>query len=438
MFDIHVADWSGVEQGDPFQRAKMGIVGTDRRPDRTSGASRHELARPRGIMTSDVGSHGGQMILSLEVPSLEDLPNPAGRHVLVRADLDLPMGFTGNLEQSRHLQQIGPTVRWLSEHHATVTICGHQGPLGSVGDPIRYGQTADALRQLYPGVTVSPNLSEWDGAHEDPDLLTSLLQGQDLFVNDDFQHCSTSLASIVGPPTVLPSAAGRQLQRDLGLLRPLLTQPERPLVVVLGSRDTLDRIRNLYSLVLRADAVLVGGQMSQPFLEAIGHQPLLGDTAEFLEDCRHAYGVGNTIQHSIHLPSDLVWECKDGSTTTAEQRKVVDGSIGDIGPKTGIEFGDVLRGAGSILWVGSLGEVEDDRFVEGTLALGRALTGSSARIVLGGDALLHTLRRNGLVPESAEFVSATGSAVALLKDGDLPGLMVLRQASNATRTQVAL
>jgi hypothetical protein len=58
--------------------------------------------------------------------------------------------------------------------------------------------------------------------------------------------------------------------------------------------------------------------------------------------------------------------------------------------------------------------------------------------VLGGDALLHTLRRNGLVPESAEFVSATGSAVALLKDGDLPGLMVLRLASNATRTQVAL
>lgn len=373
------------------------------------------------------------MIFSLEVPSLEDLPNPAGRHVLVRADLDLPMGFTGNLERSRHLQQIGPTVRWLSEHQATVTICGHQGPPGYVGDPDRYGRTADALRRLYAEVTVAPNLSEWDGAHEDPDLLTSLLEGQDLFVNDDFQHCSTSLASIVGPPTLLPSAAGRQLQRDLGLLQPLFTEPERPLVVVLGSRDTLDRIRNLYSLVLRADAVLVGGQMSQPFLAAIGHQPESGETAEFLEECRHAYGVGNTIHHTIHLPSDLVWECDNGSTKTAEQLKVVDGSIGDIGPRTGIEYGDVLRGAGSILWVGSLGKVEDDRFVEGTLALGRALTDSQARIVLGGDALLHILGQNGLVPESAEFVSATGSAVALLKDGDLPGLTVLRQAPNSMR-----
>jgi phosphoglycerate kinase len=218
----------------------------------------------------------------------------------------------------------------------------------------------------------------------------------------------------------------------------LFTQPERPLVVVLGSRETLDRIRNLYSLVLRADAVLVGGQMSKPFLAAIGHQPQSGETPEFLEECRHAYGVGNTIHHSIHLPSDLVWECNDGTTLTAGQHKVVNGSIGDIGPKTGIEYSDVLRGAGSILWVGSLGEVEDDRFIEGTLALGRALTGSPAKIVLGGDALSHILRRHGLVPESAEFVSATGSAVALLKDGDLPGLTVLRQASNATRTPVVI
>ena len=103
--------------------------------------------------------------------------------------------------------------------------------------------------------------------------------------------------------------------------------------------------------------------------------------------------------------------------------------------KAGIEYGEVLRGAGSILWVGSLGKVEDDRFEEGTLALGRALTDSPAGIVLGGDALLHILRRHELVPESAEFVSATGSAVALLKDGDLPGLTVLRQASNSTRTR---
>jgi phosphoglycerate kinase len=368
--------------------------------------------------------------MSGEVPGLEDLPDPAGRHVLVRADLDVPVTFTGHLREARQLRQLGPTVEWLVGQQATVTICGHQGPLGLAGDPDRFGRTVEALHQLYPGVTVAPNLSEWDGAYDDAAPLASLLEGQDLFVNDDFQHSSMSLSSVIGPPTVLPSAAGRQLHADVQLLLPLLSAPDRPLVVVLGSRDTLDRIHNLYSLVLRADAVLVGGQMSQPFLTAIGRQQAGDDAPEFLDECRHAYGVGQTIHHPIHLPSDLVWESSDGSITTLDELQTVDGSIGDIGPRTGLKFADILRGAGSIVWAGSLGKVEEAPFVEGTLALGRALTGSGARVVLGGDALLQTLGGNGLLPDSAGILSATGSAIALLKDGDLPGLTVLRQASN--------
>ena len=366
-----------------------------------------------------------------EVPGLEDLPNPVGRHVLVRADLDVPDSFAGPLSGARHLRQVGPTVQWLVGHQAKVTICGHQGPLGHADDPDRFGKLADALRQLYPEVTVAPNLSEWDGAYSDAAPLASLLEGQDLFVNDDFQDSSKSLSSIIGPPSVLPSAAGRQLQADVQLLLPLLTAPDRPLVVVLGSRDTIDRIHNLYSLVLRADAVLVGGQMSQPFLAAIGRQPRGDDPPEFLDECRHAYGVGDTIHHPIHLPSDLVWERSDGSVATVDALQPVDGSIGDIGPRTGLRFADILRGAGSIVWAGSLGKVEEPAFAEGTLALGRALSGSAARIVLGGDALLQTLSEHQLLPGSAGILSATGSAVAFLKDGDLPGLTVLRQASNA-------
>ena len=365
------------------------------------------------------------------VPGLEDLPDPAGRHVLVRADLDIPVSFSRPLSEARELRQLGPTVAWLSTRQAEVTICGHQGPLGSTGNAERFAGTADALRLLYPGVTVAPNLSEWDGAYDDAAPLAALLEGQDLFVNDDFQHSSMSLSSIIGPPSLLPSAAGRQLQADVELLLPLLTAPDRPLVVVLGSRDTLDRISNLYSLMLRADAVLVGGQMSQPFLAAIGRQPPSDDSLEFLEECRHAYGVGHTIRHPIHLPSDLVWERPDGSVTTVDELQPVEGSIGDIGPRTGLKFANTLRGAGTIVWAGSLGKVEEARFAEGTLALGRALTDSDARVVLGGDALLRTLAEHRLLPESAGILSATGSAIAFLKDGDLPGLTVLRQASNA-------
>ena len=185
-----------------------------------------------------------------------------------------------------------------------------------------------------------------------------------------------SLASIVGPPSWCCRVQPAVKSSVTSNLRPSFTQPERPLVVVLGSRDTLDRIRNLYSLVLRADAVLVGGQMSQPFLAAIGHQPhRRGRAPSSSKNVGTPTASATPSTISIHLPSDLVWESDSGNTVTAGQLEVVDGSIGDIGPKTGIEYADVLRGAGTILWMGSLGKVEDDRFVGGTLVVGRALVG---------------------------------------------------------------
>jgi carbamate kinase len=369
----------------------------------------------------------GRPHMPLGVPALEDLPDPEGRRVLVRADLDIPLDFVGPLEQSRELRQLVPTMEWLIEHKAEVTICGHQGTLGTSGDVDRYLATVTALKHLFPEVRVAPNLSGWDHTNAHPAQFSALLQGQELFVNDDFRHSSFSLSSIIGPPAVLPSAAGRQMEADLGLLAPLRAEPERPLVVVLGSRDTLDRIPNLYSLVLRADAVLVGGQMSQPFLAAIGRQPPDRESLDFLEQCRHAYGVGITIHHPIHLPTDLVWECSDARVVTAANQNRIVGSICDIGPHAEVEFGEVLRGAGSVLWAGSLGKAEDPRFAQGTIEVGRSLLGSGARIVLGGDVLVATLKEKDLLPEAAGILSATGSAVALLKDGDLPGLTALRR-----------
>ena len=83
------------------------------------------------------------------------------------------------------------------------------------------------------------------------------------------------------------------------------------------------------------------------------------------------------------------------------------------------------------MWAGSLGKVEDPRFAAGTLVPAHALTDNPARIVLGGTRSLGVLDEHRLLPESAGVLSASGSAVALLKDGDLPGLTALRQASNA-------
>ena len=378
-------------------------------------------------MTTGPGASGPGASGPLGIPVLEDLPDPGGRRVLVRADLDLPSAAAAPPSRLRRLQQLEPTLRWLGERGAVVTVCGHQGPLGEPGDPDEFAHTADSLRRLFPGVAVLPNLSEGDGSGPEPSWLATLVEEQDLYVNDAFGWCSTPLVSIVGPPSLLPSAAGRRLQADLELLGPFLVAPERPFVVVLGSRQPPDRLHGLQGMVLRADTVLVGGQMSLPFLQALGRQPPGEEPDEFIEECRRAYGVSREVLHAIHLPSDLVWERPDGSAVTAVGTVEVAGSIGDIGPRTSVDYAEVVRGAGSVLWLGSLGKVEDPRFAEGTLAVARALLAHPERAVLGGDALLDLLARHDALPARAGVLSATGSSATLLKVGDLPGLAALRQ-----------
>jgi phosphoglycerate kinase len=253
-----------------------------------------------------------------------------------------------------------------------------------------------------------------------------LVSGQDFYVNEAFQWCWLPLASIEGPPATLPSAAGLRLAADIALLEPFLHEPARPFVVVFGSDQSLSRLPGLRGLILRADAVLVGGAMALPFLQGIGSHPTEGAETELLRDCRACFGLAREIQHNVHLPSDLVWERPDGSVSLASSASAVEGLVSDIGPTTRLRFGEVLRGAGSVLWTGALGRAEDPRFAAGTLAVADSLP-PGRHVVLGGDALLAIL--GDRLDSVTGVLSATESAVALLKDGDLPGLVALRRSN---------
>jgi phosphoglycerate kinase len=135
--------------------------------------------------------------------------------------------------------------------------------------------------------------------------------------------------------------------------------------------------------------------------------------------------LAREIQHDIRLPSDLIWEQPDGSTLLTPSGAPVEGVVSDIGPTTRLRFAEILRGAGSILWTGALGRAEDARFAAGTRSVAASLP-AGAHVVLGGDALFAALEGTGVLEGGAGMLSATESAVALLKDGDLPALAALR------------
>jgi phosphoglycerate kinase len=352
--------------------------------------------------------------------------------VLLRATLDLPLSADASLPLAR-VRAVGlaTTVRWLVEHGAKVTVWGSPSGARSTDGGrrrVRLSRVRAVLDDLEPTLDGNPAVRVLS-CDERTDAVARVVAGHDLFVNDTLQDSLLPLPSVTLPPTRLPSAAGRTLQGDLEVLQPLVTGPDRPFVAVLGGERTFMRLHGLQGLVLRADAVLLGSGLALAMLQALGRQPTEGGDDDFLWECRQVLGLSQRVRHRLVVPEDLVWS-NGRSTRIAATRPRAGDEVVDIGPATRLRFGEELRGAGSVLWAGSVGKVEREPFRAGTRALAEALSDKRS-VVLGGDALVDLLVREGSKPRASEVLSATDSAIELLKNGDLPALCAIRDAARA-------
>ncbi|MBV9253167.1 MAG: phosphoglycerate kinase, partial [Actinobacteria bacterium] len=213
----------------------------------------------------------------MQLPQLEDLPDPSGRRVLVRADFNVPIK-DGVIEDDLRIRAALPTIQWLQEKGAHVTACSHLGrPKGKADPKYSMDPVRARLAELAPGVDLLENL-RFDPGEEgnDPAFVQKLIEGQELYVDDAFGAAHRAHASIVGPPQFLPSAAGRLLAREVEVLSGLLESPKRPFVTVLGGAKVSDKLGVIRALLTKADTLLVGGGMCFTFFVAMGHR--VGDS----------------------------------------------------------------------------------------------------------------------------------------------------------------
>ncbi|MHB8244822.1 MAG: phosphoglycerate kinase [Acidimicrobiales bacterium] len=382
------------------------------------------------------------------LPILEDLGDILGKRVLVRLDLNVPLR-----EDDRGRQVIAddfriraalPTLEYLKQAGAAVTVATHLGRPKGKPDP-RYivAPIAERLSELGFDVDTLENLrfSPGEEANSD-DLVKALVEGQDVFVDDAFGVMHRAHASVVGPPRFLPSAAGRLVEREVAALLPLLEDPPRPFVVVIGGAKVADKLGLLRSLASRADQVLVGGGMAFTFLSALGKA--VGGSIldrEHLEECRQLL-CGSSI---FVLPRDIVaaapgvnpkpGEATDGWGVIEDptgEIQVVGQVIPDtwrgldIGPETTRLFREAILGAGSVMWNGPMGVFEDPRFARGTFEVAAAVAAATGYTVVGGGDSAAALDRFGLAKGVDHISTGGGAALELLEHGDLPGLAALR------------
>jgi phosphoglycerate kinase len=369
------------------------------------------------------------------VPELEDLGDVSGRSVLVRTDFNVPLDG-GRITDDLRIRAALPTLRWLVDEGANVTACSHLGrPNGQPNPEYSLDPVRARLAELAPGVKLLDNL-RFDPGEEanEPGYVSALIAGHDLYVNDAFGASHRPHASIVGPPQVLPSAAGRLLANEVDVLLGLRRQPRRPFVAIMGGAKVSDKLGVIEALLGIVDEIIVGGGMAYTFLAALGHRvgsSLLEE--DMIETCRRLLDSGAVI----HLPEDStalgpggeLFDPSAGGEVRQVGRDLPEGWMGvDIGPGTAAVFGDVILEAGTVLWNGPVGVFEDERFSAGTRAVAEAMAETRAYTVVGGGDSAAAAKLFGVDGDVDHVSTGGGASLELIEQGNLPGLEALRLA----------
>ena len=334
----------------------------------------------------------------------------AGKRVLVRADLNVPLE-DGHVADETRIRASLPTLGLLRDRGAAaITVCSHLGrPKGR--DPA-YALTPVELRlrELFDGELSVLENTRFDPGEtkNEPGFACRLAAGQDLFVQDAFGSAHRAHASTVGVAELLPAYAGLLLERELEELGKLLGEVQRPFVLVSGGAKVEDKLGVLRNLGGKADAVLVGGKMAEELRES------------------------DPLGFPVELPADVVAAAgftEDADTRIVPYDAVPDGWLGlDIGPETRDRFGTRIAEARTIFWNGPMGVFEWPRFAEGTRAVAEAVAGADAYSVVGGADSIRALSEMGLLDRVSWASTGGGAALEFLEGRELPGVAVIPES----------
>jgi phosphoglycerate kinase len=389
--------------------------------------------------------------------TIEALGDLRGKRVLVRCDLNVPLR-DGEVADDLRVRASVPTLRELLDRGARPVVCSHLGrPRGRPLPELRLDPVAAALgsslgaevvkldqivgpeveravREAPEGsVVLLENLRFHPGEEaNDPGFARELAALAERYVGDAFGAAHRAHASVAAVPRLLPSAAGRLLQREVEVLSRLLEGAERPFVVVLGGAKVSDKLGVVRNLVERVDAFLVGGGMAFTFLTAQGAE--VGRSLvepDRLEEVREAMERARARDVLVQLPEDVVVAPEpslDAPRETVRASAIPPDRMGlDIGPRTVEEFARTIADAATVLWNGPMGVFELEPFSAGTRGVAQAVAGARGFTVVGGGDTLAALGRFGLLDAVDHASTGGGASLEFLEGRDLPGVAVLSE-----------
>lgn len=398
-----------------------------------------------------------------------------GRRVLVRVDFNVPLdtaesgdpaaGGVPLVSDDTRIAAALATIEELRAAGARLVLVSHLGrPKGKPVPELSMKPVADRLRELTGAkVTLAPAvigeevtaLAEAleDGdilvlenvrfepgeTSNDPEFARALADLADVYVDDAFGVAHRAHASNEGVTHLLPSAAGRLLEREVKTLTGILEYPQHPLVAIVGGAKVADKIAVIERFLEVADVVIIGGAMCFPFLCAQGHT--VGKSLCDGEDVEHARSAllraSDTHEPQpgrarLLVPNDLVIGDRlaaDATHRVLDGVEVPEGWMGlDIGPKTAERYASVIASAGTVFWNGPMGAFELEPFAAGTRAVAEAVAHAPGLTVVGGGDSAAALAQFGLEHAVDHLSTGGGATLELVEGKTLPGVQALEGA----------
>jgi phosphoglycerate kinase len=393
------------------------------------------------------------------VATIESLGDLRGKRALVRADLNVPLDGQTITDDGRIRASV-PTIQRLRDAGARVVVMAHLGrPKGApdpkyslapvatrlsellgahvafatdaVGESAR--QTVASLQDgdvaLLENLRFNPGEASKDDA-ERAAFATELASLGDVYVNDGFGVSHRKQASVTDIAEMLPHAAGGLVLKEVEAFSKVLTDPDRPYVVVLGGSKVSDKLGVIDNLLGKVDRLLIGGGMCFTFLAAGGHQ--VGRSLLESDQIPTVEGYLRTAAESgveIVLPVDVVVAAEisdDAATAVVPAGEIPSDQMGlDIGPESVALFRSKIADARTVVWNGPMGVFEVPQFATGTLEVARAISEIDGLSVVGGGDSAAAVRQLGLEEGFSHISTGGGASLELLEGKTLPGLAAL-------------
>jgi phosphoglycerate kinase len=394
--------------------------------------------------------------------TLDDLNDIAGKRVLVRVDLNVPVK-DGKVTDVTRIERVAPTILELSQKGAKVILLAHFGrpkdgpspdlslsliapsveevldhPVQTASDAIGDAATAAIAAMKNGDILLLENTRFHKGEEKnDPEFVKALAANGDIYVNDAFSAAHRAHASTEGLAHHLPAHAGRTMQAELEALEKGLGNPARPVVAIVGGAKVSTKIDLLMNLVKKVDALVIGGGMANTFLAARGTD--VGKSLcehDLADTARQIMIEAATAGCAIVLPEDgvIAREFKSGAAneTVAIGAIPSDAMVLDVGPKSIEAIKVWIERANTLVWNGPLGAFEIEPFDKATVAAAkyaaeRTKAGKLTSVAGGGDTV-SALNHAG-VADDFSYVSTAGGAFLEWMEGKvLPGVAVLNAA----------